>query len=264
VPVQVTDGRGRFVRDLDVREFRVLENGQPQTITGLVSEDTPASVLLALDISASMRPALNDLKTAADSFLHALRATDVAAVAAFNEGLFVIARPGTDRFVQRAAVDRLDVSGSTALYDSVVRAVDLVKTLPSPRVLVFFTDGDDTASRSTSEAARMALQLNDVVLYLVIQGDSPKRGTSRDLLTGVAQETGGGAWFSHHISQLREQFISIVEDLTHRYVLTYKPTHAPGDGSWRAITVEVIGKRGDYAVRHRQGYPAVQKGGAGQ
>jgi VWFA-related protein len=215
-----------------------------------------------LDISASMRPALNNLKSAADAFLHGLRPTDVAAVAAFNEGLFVIARPGTDRLAQGAAVDRLDVSGRTALYDSVVKAVDLIKTLPSPRVLVFFTDGDDTASRGTSEAARMALQLNDVVLYLVVQGDTPKKGTSRDLLTAVAQETGGEAWFSHHMSQLREQFVGIVDDFTHRYVLTYKPGQAPGDGSWRTITVQVIGRHGNYSLRYRQAYPALRKDGA--
>src|SRR6185503_16815406 len=99
----------------------VLEDGVPQTVTGTLSEDTPASVLLALDISASMAGSLPELKAAAHEFLRALRPRDAASIAVFNDGLYVLAKPGTNRAAQHDALDGLKAWGNTALYDTLIK-----------------------------------------------------------------------------------------------------------------------------------------------
>lgn len=87
VTVTVTDGRGRFVAGLPQSAFRVSENGQPQTITHFASEDVPLELVVAVDISGSMTPAMPKLKTAVKEFLAAVPSQNAMTLLAFNDTL---------------------------------------------------------------------------------------------------------------------------------------------------------------------------------
>jgi VWFA-related protein len=256
VPVQVTDARGRPIGGLTPDRFRLLEDGVPQRIVAILEGGAPASVLLCLDASSSMNSVLPELKRAAEGFLDALRPQDRVALAVFNTGFTVLARPGATAPERRAVIERIRPTGGTALFDSMIRAVGLMRTLPSPRAVVVFTDGLDSESRASAETVRAAFQANDVVLYLVVQAEAPPRGGSGSPLSRLAQETGGSAWFAPRISTLSERFTGIVGDLVNRYVLVYSPQRPLGDDAWRSIRVEVTGAPTDHVVRSREGYVA--------
>jgi VWFA-related protein len=144
-----------------------------------------------------------------------------------------------------------------------IRAVALMRTLPSPRAVVVFTDGVDSASRASADTVRSAFQANDIVLYLVVQGDGARQ-SSGGPLARLAEETGGAAWFAPRMSSLGDQFAGIISDLVNRYVLVYSPQRPLGDDAWRRINVELTGRNGDYAVRAREGYVASRRDGDGR
>src|ERR671910_2912878 len=71
VDVLVTD-RNRSVSGLTTADFTLLDNGVPQELQAVSIEDVPFSAMLALDVSDSMRPHLDDLKAGARAALEAL------------------------------------------------------------------------------------------------------------------------------------------------------------------------------------------------
>lgn len=259
VPTRVLDGNGGFVQGLTADRFRLYEDGELQEVISVLAEDAPASVMLALDMSASMGPKMADLRRAAGRFLDSVRDYDAVTLAAFNQNLFVLTRPDADDATRREALDRMTPWGGTALFDSVIRAADVLRSQPSPRVIVAFTDGEDVDSIGSVQTVRAALQRSDVVLYLVVGGTQPSRGSSTDELARVADETGGAAWFTERMESLGDRFTAIVGDLTSGYVLLYVPRRPLGDGAWRSLRVEIAGPSRARAVRSRQGYLAVTR-----
>lgn len=259
VSAHVRDRNGRFIRGLDVTQFRVLEDGTPQTVLSFKPETAASEILLALDVSGSMAPALADLRTAAGGFLRALRPTDSVTVAAFNTTLAVISPRGATPAARVASLDTLRASGGTALFDAIINATEIVKKSAERRAIVVFTDGEDVSSRATANGARLALQTNDVVLYVIAQGKAASDGTLKQQVEQLCTETGGAAFFASHMSDLDKHFGEIIEELTNEYMLGYVPTRPFGDGGWRAITVQMGDPSLRYQVRSRQGYLAVKR-----
>jgi Ca-activated chloride channel family protein len=261
ISVHVRDRNGRPVHGLVSESFRAFEDGQAQTILSLAAEDSPADLLLALDTSGSMAPALEELKSSALGFLKALRPTDRPRVAAFSTSLTMLSPVGAGAEQQQAAVQRLTTGGGTALYDTIIEAADELRTAQGRRAVVLFTDGDDVSSHGSVRSARVALQTNDVVLYIIAQGKAAADARLRDELTTLATETGGLAFFAPKMSSLRTHFSEILADLSTEYVVGYSPLLRIGDGGWRRIRVEVGGPQDRYKVRAREGYLAVARGG---
>ncbi len=260
VSVHVTDDHGRFVEGLQQSQFKVLEDGVQQDVTSFLAENAASSLLLALDISGSMNPAVGELRSATSRFLQSLRPTDRVTLTGFSNSLFVLAPATADPAAREAALEQLHPAGGTALYDSMIRGVELLKPQSNPRAMVVFTDGDDDASLATLDGVRSTLQSNDVVLYFIAQGRADHDEALRNALTKLAIETGGAAYFSSRMSSLQEHFANIVADLSHQYVVGYSPKRDLGDGAWRKITVQVDDRDRKLTVRARQGYLAVHRG----
>jgi VWFA-related protein len=258
VPVFVTDGRGQFIRDLSASDFRVSEEGVAQPAQLVRTGDHPASVLLALDVSSSMESAVGELRRAAARFLEALGPEDAIVITAFNEELHVLLRSGATPSARLEALERLRPSGGTALYDGIIRAVDIISTLPSPRAIVVFSDGEDTRSRSLPSSVRVTLQRNNIVLYLIAQTSERTPGSLRTYLAPLAAETGGIAWFPTRMTAVVDHFGDVVQNLRNQYVLAYQSP--PAGGGWRRISVTMAADRG-FRVRSREGYMAADGGG---
>ena len=118
---------GHFVRGLPQSAFHVSEDGRPQAITHFASENVPLELIVAVDISGSMTPAMPKLKKAVKEFLGAVPAADQVTLLGFND---------SDLHAD-AARDRIPPSASrrwigwrrgesTALYDVILRGVDML------------------------------------------------------------------------------------------------------------------------------------------
>ena len=262
VTAHVTDNRDKFVDGLPLETFRVFEDGVEQKVTSMLAENAPINLLMALDVSGSMEAAVGELRAASSSFLQAMRPKDRVTLAGFNNGLFVLAPATAEPQARLAALERLQPSGGTALYDSMIRGAELIRPQSTPRAMVVFSDGDDVSSLGTLETARTAIQGADIVLYFIAQGKAERDPKLRASYEQLARETGGGAYFSSRMSSVREHFAEIVEELAHQYILVYTPKRDLGDGAWRKIAVQAQDKDRKYNVRARQGYFAIKRSGS--
>jgi Ca-activated chloride channel homolog len=253
VTVTVTDRDGRFVSGLPAEAFHVSENGAAQTITAFTSQEIPLELVIALDVSQSMTPAIPVLKTSAKAFLGALRPDDQVTLVAFNDNIFTLARRSTDATARVKAVDRLAPWGGTALYDAVITAMNLVGRQPGRRALVVFSDGDDQSSVATLAQVHERLERSDAVVYTIGLGRGSREQSLKETLDRLASASGGRAFMTERVERLERAFSQILDELGHQYLVAYSPTNTRRDGTWRKIEVTVDG---GHTVRARQGYRA--------
>jgi VWFA-related protein len=251
VTAVVTDGRGRFVRGLPQGAFRVFEDGRPQPISNFAAGDTPLEMVAAVDVSSSMTGALPKVKSAAHRLLDGLKADDQVTLLGFNDNIFTLARRETNAEARRRALDRLRAWGGTALYDVIVKAVDLLGRQAGRRSIVLFSDGDDQSSLAPIDTAIAKTEGSDATIYAIGQGRAVRAPDLQRLLERLASVSGGRAFFTEDEARLEEVFGQILDDLRNQYVLSYPAPDSSRDGAWHTIRVEVDG---GYTVRARQGY----------
>jgi Ca-activated chloride channel family protein len=253
VTVTVSDGRGRFVRNLPRTAFRVLEDGKPQGITHFTSEDVPLEIVVAIDISGSMTPAMPKLKKAVKEFLKDVPNQDLVTLLGFNDSIFTLTRKAGDVAERSRAVDRLAPWGSTALYDVILRGVEMLGRQTGRKALIVFTDGEDQGSHATINDVERRLQSSDVTLYMIGQGRGVTLDALKKVMERLANPTGGRALFTDSIDELHDSFADLLDELSNQYLLGYEPINTKHDDVWRKIKVEVDGH---HEVRARQGYRA--------
>jgi len=250
----VRDGSGAFVRDLKLTDFRVADRGVRQTISFFPPPgDVPLEIIVAVDISGSMTAAMPQVKSAVKKFVSALRPKDQQWLMAFNDSPITLAGPTAGLEERLRKVDWLAPWGGTALYDVIVRAIDQMGSRGSRRVLVVFTDGEDRDSILAQAAVERRLEMSDVLLYVIGQGQARQVEELKTVLRRLAERTGGLAFFED-LDALDGVFAGILEELSNQYLLGFAPTDGTRDGSWHPLTVEVPGR--GYQIRARQGYRA--------
>jgi VWFA-related protein len=252
VTAVVTDRDERFVMGLTQNDFRVFEDNKPQALTNFAAEDMPLQLILALDVSSSMRDAMPHLREAAKQFVNALRPTDSVTLLAFNEVLWPVGVKAKDRSEILRQIDHMKPWGGTALYDVVIDSIKrLGRGKTGRKSLLLFSDGDDQNSHATLEAAKAAVVGSDATVYVIGQGRAIRAKELQNILGDLAKISGGRAFFSESPDKLGEYFKEILEDLSHQYLLGYDPP-SPRDGKYHAIRVETNNSR--YKVRARPGY----------
>jgi len=252
VTAVVTDREGRFVTNLAAGDFKVFDEDKPQRITNFASENIPLELVAAVDVSSSMKDALPAVKRHATSFLAQLQAVDQVTVLGFNDNIFTLARRSTDQAVRAKAIERLAPWGGTALYDVIIRALDLLGRQSGRRALLVFTDGEDQSSHATMPSVLQRAEASDATIYMIGQGRALRAASLQQLMKQLASGSGGRAFFSDDETKLEGIFHEIVEDLRHQYLLAYPAPDDARDGERHRIRVEVPSH--DYAVRARLGY----------
>ena len=245
----VTEG-GRFVKGLTRDDFKIFDDGRERPVTSFQSNEAPLEVVLALDVSASMSTALADVKAAAEGLLRALRPQDRVTVVAFNNALFTLSRgvTGTEAL---PALNKLTAWGATALYDVIVRSLQLLSRQPGKHALVIFSDGDDSASQATLDQVRKLVADSDAMLMAVGLGRGSTVDELKEKLESLADASGGRVLFAEKSDELTASFAKVVEDLINQYTLGFEPER---DGRDHQIRVQVPGR--GVRVRARRLYTA--------
>jgi VWFA-related protein len=252
VTVTVTNDRGEFVSGLPKSAFHVLEDGKPQTITYFASEDVPLELVIAVDISGSMATAMSKLKQAVKAFLGAVPAEHRLSAYGFNDTVFALTRKATETPEERMkAVDRLAPWGATALYDVIVSSIDTLGTRTGRKAIIVFTDGEDQGSHVTLDQVEKRLQASDVTLYMIGQGRGLEVDRLKKVMERLSDPTGGRVFAMSSIDELSSAFDTLLEELSHQYLIGYPPPGEVRDGKFHDITVRVDGHK---HVRARDGY----------
>ena len=246
--------------DLTRDDLVVLEDGVAQDVDTFQEAVAPVSVVLALDASGSMAKAADGVKTAARSFVEALRPEDALSVLLFSDMPTFAHDLTTDRRQSVAAVNGYIAQGGTALHDALTDALIRLKQTEGRKIVVLLSDGRDEDNAGTGPGSVRhqddvfsALRDADTTVYPIGLGAR----VDRELLGRLAAESGGVAYFPEDVSSLRHDYARIVEDLRRRYVVSYTSTNAARDGAWRAVQIKT--RQPQLTVRSRGGYFAPEQ-----
>ena len=121
ITATVTDGHGHFVKDLPKSVFHVFEDGARQTISHFSGDDSPLELVVAIDTSNSMAPWVAQVKAAVSEFLAAIPTQERVTLLAFNSSIATLATQTTSLTERSSAVEQLTASGTTVLYDTIIR-----------------------------------------------------------------------------------------------------------------------------------------------
>jgi len=254
--VVVTDKKGRFVKGLKEEDFIVLEDGAPQELTFFTSGNTPITVLLLLDSSASVRSHQEEVQKDANRFISKLRKGDQARVGLFHNTVVFGPRFTDDMDEHIAMINRMRPQRSTHLYDALVSALQELSVVPDRKALLVFTDGADEGSKTTKDDALEAARRSQASVYSIgLLGWSFEEGmnTNQKLLTQIAEYTGGRAFFPRNQKEMRKAFDRIRDELHRTYRMAYFPQKKADDVAWHSIEVR-LAKRKNLVVRTRLGY----------
>jgi VWFA-related protein len=209
-------------------------------------------MVLALDVSSSMRAALPSVRESAKRFLAGLRSGDQVTLLGFNDNVFTLAPRSRDREARVKAIDLMRAWGGTALYDVVLSGLNLLSRHPGRRSMLLFSDGDDQSSHASFEAAVARAESSDATIYVIGQGRAIRTQELRTVLKKFATTSGGREFFAEDAQRLDRFFEEILEDISNQYLVSYSYPYEERDGQWHAIKVEV--GDGKYQVRAREGY----------
>lgn len=238
---------GRPVRGLQAPDFDVRDNGVPQTLDLVSFEELPLSVVLTLDVSASVTGVrLDHLRDAGAAVLGALRTSDQAALVTFSERLTQDAALTADLEQVRAALTSVKPTGDTALIDGAYAGITIADGAPGRGLVIVFSDGRDTASWLNARDVVDAARRSNAVVYGVSAG---ARNTS--FLSQLARATGGLVYEVESTSNLPSVFLAALDEFRHRYLVSYRP-QGVAKGGWHKVDVRV--KRRGVTVRARPGY----------
>ena len=267
----VVDDRGRFADNLKQENFRVFEDKIEQKLNVFKREDVPVSMGLVIDNSGSMRDKRPRVNEAALTLVQASNPSDEAFVVNFNDDYYLdLDKDFTSSVPElKEALERIDSRGSTALYDAIIGSLDhLKKAHKDKRVLLVVTDGEDNTSRNSLEKAIKEIQKTDTVIYtigLLSEEKGKAKTKAKKALKEIADASGGLAYFPENVEDVHNICDQVAHDIRNQYILGYYPTNFRSDGTYRAVSVEVIPPRGrgKLLARTRNGYYAPNTPAAG-
>jgi Ca-activated chloride channel family protein len=265
VTATVRDRDGRLVTDLEADDFVVEEDGRPQTLQVFAPAASPEereelalNLGMLFDTSESMARHLRLSRHSAVRFLESIpRAKDLILI--FFDRDIRISRYNSEN--QQGIFERIletEGQGYTALYDSIAVYVSRAIGTPGRKVLVIFTDGDDTTSRTSASDVIDLVRSTNVTIYPVAFPTERRSGTSglraRAFLAELAKSSGGEVFRPLATRELSEIYTHILDELGGQYVLGFVSDNRKRDGKYRHLKVEVPDR--DLKVRHRSGYNA--------
>jgi VWFA-related protein len=260
----VIDDRQRFADGLKPENFRVFEDKVEQKLSVFKREDVPVSMGLVIDNSGSMRDKRPRVNEAALTLVQASNPQDEAFVVNFNDDFYLdLDKDFTNSIPElKEALERIDSRGSTALRDAILGSLDhLKKASKDKKVLLVVTDGEDNASRNSLEKMIREVQKTDTVIYtigLLGQENKKEAKRARKALEQIAAASGGLAYFPENVDDVHNICEQVAHDIRNQYILAYYPSNTRRDGTFRAVSVEVIPPRGrgKLLARTRNGYYA--------
>ncbi len=269
VTVTVRDEDGNLVSDLEAADFVVKEDGREQALQVFAPaadpeerEELVLNLGMLFDTSSSMRDNLELSQRSAIRFLDSIpRARDLILI--FFDRDIRISRYSSEN--QQGIFERIletEGEGYTALYDSIAVYVSRILGTPGRKVLVIFTDGDDTTSSTSPAEVVQLVRSTNVTIYPIAFSSDRRSGRrielrARSFLGELAKSSGGKVFRPLAYRELADIYNGILDELNGQYVLGYVSDNAERDGKYRRLEVQL--RRDDLRLRHRPGYNAPEE-----
>jgi Ca-activated chloride channel family protein len=232
---------GLPIQGLTPGNFSVFEDGQ-KVVTfdaaSFMNTEKPLAIALVIDTSGSMNAItsptpLQNAVQSAKTFVAELTPNDYVAVISFADDPTVVQDLTTDRALVNQALDSLKPTTNTALYEAIVKGVDVLKNRPERRIMVLLTDGTETTPNRefTFDQAANEAKKWTIPVYPIGFGDAKK-----DELQNLAAMTLGVAQIHADTSALQGAFTQILQILRQQYKITYTSA-IPSDGKAHTLLI---------------------------
>jgi Ca-activated chloride channel family protein len=260
VPLYITvlDSTKRLVPELQQADFEVFDNNQPANIVLFQNEPEPFSVVVMLDTSGSMTGSIDLLREAAEQFLLRLLPEDKGMVGAFNDKIQFPVRDFTaDRDELISALKDVDFGNPTRLFDAIQASLDELARVKGRRVVLVFTDGEDTASKIGMGDALDRARTDEAMIYSIglesvyFNGQRQVRSRPDRGLRKLSDETGGGYFELKKTDELGPTFTRVAQELHSQYLIGFAPAT---DGKQHKVEVRL--KKPGLIARARRTYQA--------
>lgn len=258
--VRVVDRNNKSVGILAQNDFTVYEDNVAQPIEFFSKEEVPVNYALVVDNSYSLRSQLEKVIEASKILVNSNRPGDETCYIRFvNSEKIAIEHDFSDD--KASLIEKLDEmyveGGSTAVRDAVFLAVEKVDEYEKSknandrkrRAIILVTDGEDRDSFYQEQQLFDMLREADVQIYTVgFVGELDKeagfirkspQSKAVSLLTRLAAETGGKAYFPASVAELPQIARDIAGELRTQYSIGYAPTNDKRDGTFRTIRVAI-------------------------
>jgi Ca-activated chloride channel homolog len=258
LPVTVTDRHGQLVADLPRDHFVVFDNGRRQLVDLFSAEDTPVTVGLVIDNSASMRPKLGEMVASTLAFARASNPDDELFAIVFDDGVRDALPRRTisaeDTPALQTALSALVPDGRTALYDGLIAGLARASNgLRERKVLVLISDGGDNASQAKLADVLAKARTANVTIYAIGLFDQNDEDANPGVLKALAEATGGERFLPRSAGPLISACARIAREIRSGYTIGYVPPAR--DGAFHRVRVQVDADAGQtLIVRTRPGY----------
>ncbi len=260
----VTDSHGAPVAGLTKDDFRILEDGIPQTISVFDRESAlPLCIALEVDTSPSTQRDFKLEVASAKKFVHSLglRPVDRLSLFQVTQNIDQLTGFTSNMKTIERGIDALRVGVGTSIFDAIFLGSEALLDRDGRKVLVLITDGGDTTSKADYQSALRRAQQAEAIVYSIIvvpvEADAGRNLAGEHALIQISRDTGGKYFYATGGEQLDEAFRQISEELRTQYLIAYYPNRQRSDSPFRRIQVEVTKKDGNgqpYQARNRAGY----------
>lgn len=259
----ILDKDHQFVPNLQKDNFRVFENGVPQTITSFRTARVPITAVLLCEFASTNWWFIWDMRNAAYAFAEQLQPDDYVAVVTYAMHTHILTDFTRNKSLVYEALNSLQIPGfsETNLFDALYETLDRLTRVSGRKYIILISSGIDTFSKiNLDQMLEKIKETPDVTIFCVGTGQAARiTGNAYsgpfgphmidylqadNQLNTFARMTGGMAFFPRFEGAMPDIFREINNSIRNRYVLTYTPTDQKLDGTYRKIRVELVNDEG--------------------
>ncbi len=296
--VLVTTKDGQTVPGLHKENFKVVEDGAPQTISSFNQTAAPITAVLLVEFASTNYDFEVEALRASYAFANTLQKDDWVSVVSYDMSPRILVDFTQDKRAVMGALNQLRMPGfsETNMFDALFDTLDRIDRIEGKKYIILVTTGVDSFSKlNLDQILKKVKSTKDVTIYPISVGFAvreycethPRSSFCRNNrgmgipagemtylqadneVRTFAQLTGGRAYFPRFQGELPEMFQEVGADIRNQYSISYHPTNAKLDGTYRKLKVELQapdgsplkirnqkGKEEKYIIYARDGYTA--------
>ena len=260
--VLVTTKDGQTIPGLHKENFKILEDGTPQAIATFNQTEAPITAVLLVEFASTNYSFEIEALRASYAFANTLKKDDWVSVISYDMKPQILVDFTQDKREVQAALNQLRMPGfsETNLFDALFDTLDRIDRIEGKKYVILVTTGVDTFSKlhldqilkkvkstkdvtiypiSVGFAAREYCEVNHCRTRGIIPVDNMDYLQADNEMRTFASLTGGRAYFPRFQGELPEIFNQVGSDIRNQYSISYHPTNAKLDGSYRKLKVEL-------------------------
>ena len=270
IDVGVLSKQGMFIPGLRKENFRVLEDGVPQTVTGFNQTEAPITAVMLVEFSEGFYPLEYDSLYASSVFASTLKKEDWIALITYDIKPHILADFTQDKreIYEGLRSLRFAMSREANLFDALYETLDRLDEVEGRKYVMLISSGRDTFSKHTLDQIYKKVQgAKDTAIYSISTGAALREwaeshGATSQLcnitsfscrtewlqydneMKTFAKMTGGKFYQPMFAGSFKDAFVDIAQTIRNQYTIAYRPTNPKQDGSFRKIKVELVGPDG--------------------